>query len=42
MFTTDAHCDTLYRIAIENASPESLCVTPERLRACLLYTSRCV
>lgn len=33
MFTTDAHCDTLYAIAIQNQLPENCCVTPERLRA---------
>ena len=33
MFTTDAHCDTLYAIAIENKAPESCRVTPETLRA---------
>lgn len=33
MFTTDAHCDTLYRIAIEGARAQDCAVTPERLRA---------
>ena len=44
MFVADAHCDTLYAIAIEGKRPEDCAVTPERMRAggCLLYTSRCV
>ena len=33
MFTTDAHCDTLYSIAINNNAPEACTVTPQRLRA---------
>lgn len=33
MFTTDAHCDTLYAITIKNQTLDSCCVTPERLRA---------
>ncbi len=33
MFTTDAHCDTLYRIAVENCTPEQCTVTKERLLA---------
>lgn len=33
MFTTDAHCDTLYRIAIEGVKAEDCSVTPESLRA---------
>ena len=33
MFIADAHCDTLYAIAIEGTKPESCVVTPERLAA---------
>ena len=33
MFITDAHCDTLFEIAIKGRRPEDCCVTPERLRA---------
>lgn len=33
MFTTDAHCDTLYRIAIDHAAAEDCTVTPEALLA---------
>lgn len=33
MFTTDAHCDTLYNIALQGVAPENCCVTPDRLRA---------
>ena len=33
MYTTDAHCDTLFEIAIKGRRPEDCCVTPERLRA---------
>lgn len=33
MFTTDAHCDTLYNITVHNYAPEDCAVTPERLRA---------
>lgn len=32
MFTADAHCDTLYNIAINHYAPEDCTVTPERLR----------
>ena len=32
MFITDAHCDTLYAIAIEGTNPEACVVTPERLK----------
>ena len=32
MFTTDAHCDTLYEIAVKGTSPESCCVTLDRLQ----------
>lgn len=32
MFTTDAHCDTLYEIAIIGTDPEKCCVTPARLQ----------
>ena len=31
MFTTDAHCDTLFEIAIKGRRPEDCCVTPARL-----------
>lgn len=31
MFTADAHCDTLYEIAIKNTAAENCCVTLERL-----------
>ena len=33
MFVSDAHCDTLYEIAIQNTAPKSCCVTIDRLRA---------
>ncbi len=33
MFVADAHCDTLYAIAIEGKRPEDCAVTPERMRA---------
>ena len=33
MFIADAHCDTLYAIAIENTKPEACVVTPRRLAA---------
>ena len=33
MFIADAHCDTLYAIAIEGTKPEDCVVTPERLAA---------
>ena len=33
MFTADAHCDALYRIAIEGCAPKDCAVSPERLRA---------
>lgn len=33
MFTTDAHCDTLYRIAIDNCPPARCAVTEEHLAA---------
>lgn len=33
MFTTDAHCDTLYAIGTAGARPEACAVTYERLRA---------
>lgn len=33
MFTTDAHCDTLYEIAVKKTAAEGCCVTPERLKA---------
>lgn len=32
MFTTDAHCDTLYEIAVQGTPAENCCVTPERLK----------
>ena len=32
MFTTDAHCDTLYEIAVVGTPADKCCVTPERLR----------
>lgn len=32
MFTTDAHCDTLYNIAVHNYKPGDCTVTPERLK----------
>ena len=31
MFTADAHCDTLYEIALCHTPPEKCVVTPERL-----------
>ncbi len=31
MFVADAHCDTLYKIAIQNKMPGDCCVTPERM-----------
>lgn len=31
MFTADAHCDTLYEIAVKNYAAEDCCVTMERL-----------
>lgn len=31
MFVADAHCDTLYNMAIEKMKPEDVCVTPERM-----------
>ena len=31
MFTTDAHCDTLFEIAIKGRRPADCCVTPARL-----------
>jgi len=33
MFIADAHCDTLYAIAIENTRPENCVVTPRRMAA---------
>ena len=33
MFIADAHCDTLYAIAIENKKPADCAVTPESLSA---------
>ena len=33
MFVADAHCDTLYAIALEGQKPEACTVTPERLEA---------
>lgn len=33
MFVADAHCDTLYRLAIEGVGPGQCTVTPERLQA---------
>lgn len=33
MFITDAHCDTLYEIAIKGTDARNCVVTPERLRA---------
>ena len=33
MFIADAHCDALYRIAIEGCAPSDCAVAPERLRA---------
>ena len=33
MFTTDAHCDTLYEMTIKGKKLEDCCVTPARLRA---------
>ncbi|MBP3411263.1 MAG: membrane dipeptidase [Clostridia bacterium] len=33
MFTTDAHCDTLYNIVVHNYAPGDCTVTPERLKA---------
>ena len=33
MYTTDAHCDTLFEIAIKGRRPEDCCVTPARLHA---------
>jgi len=33
MFITDAHCDTLFSIAIAGTAPEACAVTPERLAA---------
>ena len=33
MFTTDAHCDTLYEIAVKKTAAENCCVTPARLEA---------
>ena len=33
MFIADAHCDTLYAIAIEGTRPEDCVVTPGRLAA---------
>lgn len=32
MFTTDAHCDTLYEIAVQGTPAKNCCVTPERLK----------
>ncbi len=32
MFIADAHCDTLYAIAIEGKRPEDCAVTPEKMR----------
>jgi len=32
MFTTDAHCDTLYEIITGNSSPEKCIVTPQKLQ----------
>lgn len=32
MFIADAHCDALYRIAIEGCAPEDCAVSPDRLR----------
>ena len=32
MFIADAHCDTLYAIAIDGKKPESCAVTPDKLR----------
>ena len=32
MFITDAHCDTLYEIAIKGTAPENCCVTLDRLK----------
>ena len=32
MFIADAHCDTLYEIAIKSAAPEACCVTADRLK----------
>ena len=32
MFIADAHCDTLYEIAIFHTRPEDCVVTPDRLR----------
>ena len=31
MFVADAHCDTLYSIAVQNMDPEKCMITPERL-----------
>lgn len=31
MFVADAHCDTLYNIAVHRTKPEDCCVTPERM-----------
>ena len=33
MFTTDAHCDTLYNMHVHSMAFEDCCVTPERLKA---------
>lgn len=33
MFTTDAHCDTLYNIVVHNYAPENCTVTLDRLKA---------
>lgn len=32
MFTTDAHCDTLYNIIVHGYALEDCCVTPQRLK----------
>jgi len=32
MFIADAHCDTLYEIAVKGYAPQNCCVTPERLK----------
>ena len=31
MFVADAHCDTLYSIAVQDMDPEKCMITPERL-----------
>ena len=33
MFVADAHCDTLYEIALCGTAPEQCVITPERLAA---------